>query len=78
MEVGGSAREFANWIGEIIRFDLSENEDSYVFSRDSLGQDFNLEIEKHNILIGVQRMRITNSTFRGGEPSPLCQNSCHC
>lgn len=40
MEVGGSAREFADWIGEIIRFDLSENEDSYLFSKDSFGQNF--------------------------------------
>ncbi|EOG7648590.1 hypothetical protein DN35_3468 [Vibrio cholerae] len=49
MEVVGSAREFAEWIGEIIRFDLSENEDSYVFSRDSFGQNFSLEIEKHKL-----------------------------
>jgi hypothetical protein len=56
MEVGGSAREFADWISEIIRFDLSENEDSYVFSRGSLGQDFNLEIEKHKLDTEIEQL----------------------
>ncbi|ENP8343866.1 hypothetical protein ACEI10_005211 [Vibrio harveyi] len=56
MEVGGSAREFADWIGEIIRFDLSENEDSYVFSKDSFGQNVNLEIEKHKLDAEIENL----------------------
>lgn len=72
MEINATAREFADWIGEIIKFDLSENEGNYIYTKESFNQDKLLLIEKNKLDAVIEQLstlEALNETVLGNNNS---------
>lgn len=61
MEVSDSINDFATWISDIIRCELSENEDQFVFtSRNRLAEELELSIDKNKLQDEINKLENFN------------------
>ncbi|BAZ83688.1 hypothetical protein PN497_09230 [Sphaerospermopsis kisseleviana CS-549] len=61
MEINATLQDFAGWIKEVLRYDLEETDDRFLFALNNHGISHEIELSKDNLSNCIQNLQAMNS-----------------